>query len=517
MKKDEIIQLLKEQLDRAMKDNKELLQRIDALLGEVSSLKEALLQKGESLEKQKRINKGLTKIISNKSEIQAPEPPSQEELKALEEERDKKRKARKNNGAKRDMHYEMEVEEHDVFPDDPEFDISKAREFSKEPRICIRYECVPMRFIKHVYKIRTYTQDGKFYEGKTPKSAFLNSSYDGSFIAGLLELRYIHSLPVERIINYFEDHGFNLNKPTAHKLIERASLLFENLYKCIRLTVLKDPYISADETYYRILIQEKNKNGKGVRKGYLWAIVGMKCGMMYLIYENGSRTEEVIIGEVGDYIGIIQSDGYAPYRKLGSDAYPNIIRIACIQHMKRKLQDCGENDPDAKELLSIMNRLFHEDHKHIIGVDGWTVEDHLEYRRQYAPGIIAELSDRLDEIEDRGNLLPKSDLQEVITYIRNEWNAMVDIFNYGDTNLENNTVERFNRYLSISRRNSLFFGSHKGAERGAILYTIALSCKMQKINFFEYLSDVINRTADWQPNTPIEKYRELLPDRWRKD
>lgn len=44
MKKDEIIQLMKEQLDRAMKDNKELLQRIDALLEEVSSLKEALLQ-----------------------------------------------------------------------------------------------------------------------------------------------------------------------------------------------------------------------------------------------------------------------------------------------------------------------------------------------------------------------------------------------------------------------------------------------------------------------------------------
>lgn len=122
-----------------------------------------------------------------------------------------------------------------------------------------RQECVPMRFIKHVYKIKTYTQNGKFYEGKTPKSAFLNSSYNGSFIAGLLELRYIHSLPVERIINYFESHGFNLNKPTAHKLIERALVLFENLYQCIRQTVFKDPYISVDETYYRILVPEKNR------------------------------------------------------------------------------------------------------------------------------------------------------------------------------------------------------------------------------------------------------------------
>jgi hypothetical protein len=42
MKKDEIIQLLKKQLDRAMKDYKELLQRIYALLERISSLEEAL-------------------------------------------------------------------------------------------------------------------------------------------------------------------------------------------------------------------------------------------------------------------------------------------------------------------------------------------------------------------------------------------------------------------------------------------------------------------------------------------
>lgn len=86
MKKDEIIQL-----DRVMKDNKELLQRIDALLERISSLEEALLQKGESLDRQKRINKGLTKIVSNKSE---PDPPSQEELKALEEERESEEEQR---------------------------------------------------------------------------------------------------------------------------------------------------------------------------------------------------------------------------------------------------------------------------------------------------------------------------------------------------------------------------------------------------------------------------------------
>ncbi|KAA3992793.1 IS66 family transposase, partial [Bacteroides ovatus] len=106
--------------------------QIDALIKEVSSLKEALLQKGESLSKQQRLTKGLAKLVSNTSEQQqAPQSAIfEEERQKIEAEKADKRKARKNNGAKRDMHYEMEEEEHVVYPDDPDFDINKARLFT---------------------------------------------------------------------------------------------------------------------------------------------------------------------------------------------------------------------------------------------------------------------------------------------------------------------------------------------------------------------------------------------------
>ena len=32
---------------------------------------------------------------------------------------------------------------------------------------------------------------------------------------------------------------------------------------------------TADETYYKILVPEKNSKGKGFRKGYLWVVVGI--------------------------------------------------------------------------------------------------------------------------------------------------------------------------------------------------------------------------------------------------
>ena len=71
--------------------------------------------------------------------------------------------------------------------------------------------------------------------------------------------------------------------------------------------------------------------------------------------------------------------------------------------------------------------------------------------------------------------------------------------------------------VHIPVKKKLIVLRHKGAERGAILYTIALTCRMHKVNLFKYLTDVINRTAEWQPNTPLEKYRELLPDKWEKE
>lgn len=135
---------------------------------------------------------------------------------------------------------------------------------------------------------------------------------------------------------------------------------------------MQDSYICADETFYRILIPDKNKKGKRVKKGYICVFIGIKSKIVYLLYDNGARTKEVILDELKNYKEIIQSDGYAPYRKLKRSDCPNIIRIPCIQHIKRELTDCGEKDPDAKKIVGMLNNLYHEHPKHKIEIDGWT-------------------------------------------------------------------------------------------------------------------------------------------------
>ena len=143
-------------------------------------------------------------------------------------------------------------------------------------RTCVRYSMEPIKFIKTVYHINTYTDGNVLYPGKTPPALLLNSSYTSSFAAGLLQLRYIYSMPVERIVKYFADGGFTLRKATANKLIARSADVLENIYKAIRQTVLQQDYVTADETYHKVLLTRVKPTDNGSKKGYLWAVSAPK-------------------------------------------------------------------------------------------------------------------------------------------------------------------------------------------------------------------------------------------------
>lgn len=514
MNKDEIILMLQQLVTSLQQQLEDSNRKVDALLAEVAELKELLIRKSQEEQKQRNIVKGLSKIMQNKSEKQTPVKP----VPAADTPDDgngqgapaAKPHEKTNYGARRIDHYVTEVEHIPVDPDDPRFDRERARWISE--RESTRYILVPMRFIKRIYHVNKYVQDGTVMEGKSPDAPFQGSNYDGSFIAGIAQLRYLYSMPVERIVGYFTENGFDLKKGTAHGLLRKTETLFENLYKALGQVVKEDDYVAGDETYHKVLVPEKNKDGKGIRKGYIWSVTAVHLCLVYYFYNDGSRSEDVILDYIDGYRDAFQSDAFAPYRKLAK----RLIRLACLQHVKRKFLDCGD-DFDAKVIVRLVNHLYHKDHKHKVGTDGWTVEDHTRWRQEYAPPILRIIRKKLDKMAayPPEKMLPKSEKYTAVHYMLNEWEAIGNIFTRGDYHLDNNLVERLNRYISLSRRNSLFFGSHKGAERGAMFYSLACSCRLQGISFFEYISDVINKAATLPPNSPIERYRELLPDRWK--
>ena len=524
MGKDTLIEILKSQLEAAnatilalsaeMKSMRSSFEMtISDLRDTISNLETLLKERDESLDKAGSQMRGMkAAFLPKKSEKQPLPAKSQdrEEKEAAEEERKAAIKARGNNGARRKDYFAVETREEDVYPE------GLVRDSGVEigVRDVIRYEMVRPSFIRHIYHIHTLRCGDVIASGKAPSAPLQNSRFDGSFIAGIAELRYLYSMPVERIVKYFQGNGFDLDKQTAHGLLKKTAELFDNMYRAMQLAVREGSYLNCDESYHTVLV--RNEDGKGSRKGYIWVIACRENGLVYFFYDDGSRSEKVILEELKDYQGRIQSDGLGAYKKVALQSGGKIVRLACLQHCKRPfLEDDIKDNPDAKEVAELANSLYHNEHRHEVG-EGWTVGDNLKWRQQYAPPILAALKTKLEEIKgNEAKYPPKSQMHKAANYFLNEWDGIEAISHYGDVDWDNNLLERINRYISLSRHNSLFFGSHEGAKRGCVFYSLACSCRCNGINFFDYLSDVLNKAADLPHLTP-EACRELLPDKWTK-
>ena len=70
------------------------------------------------------------------------------------------------------------------------------------------------------------------------------------------------------------------------------------------------------------------------------------------------------------------------------------------------------------------------------------------------------------------------------------------------------TVERSIRPIALNRKNTLFVGSDGGAEHWAAIASLIETCKQNDVDPLTYLTNVLTRIANGQPNSEID---QLLP------
>ena len=122
----------------------------------------------------------------------------------------------------------------------------------------------------------------------------------------------------------------------------------------------------------------------------------------------------------------------------------------------------------------------------------------------------------MDKIEDWLNehakqVLPRSAIGKAVGYMLNQWPRLERYVSDGRLEIDNNLIENLIRPVALGRKNYLFAGSHDGARRAAIVYSLVATAKQHHIEPFAYLKDVISRIAD-HPHTRLA---ELLPPQWK--
>lgn len=426
-----------------------------------------------------------------------------------------KAKLRGNNNAKRKEYLCTEVCNHDIWPESVKPTDRESTKVLREREV-IRYEYIPGKFIKHVYKLKICDLSGKVETPLAPPAPIFNSNFDSSFIAGVLQLRYAYFLPVERIAKFFNECGFDVNKGTLNGLLTKTYKLIECMDAVMHKAILEDDYINMDESYLTVLEQgPRSTSGVYSSKAYIWCAQARHLNLIHMFYDKGSREKKMLTNYLpNDYRGAIQSDGLANYKEVESESYPHALHLTCWQHCKRDFLDIKES-ADAARIVRKINKLYQKEHK--IG-EGWAAEKILAYRKEYAPPIFKEIKQAIQQVLDKSTTLPKSSLFKACNKVLNQFNALCNYVKGAEYDLDNNQIERTMRVISMSRKNSLFAASHNGAKRSALFYSLACSARLHNINTFEYFKDILDRVAQLvNSSKKTEELRQLLPDKWSKD
>lgn len=317
-------------------------------------------------------------------------------------------------------------------------------------------------------------------------------------LAQILVSKYQDHLPLYRQEQIFARHGITLPRKLMCGWVAGAVELLSPIYEALKKELLTESYLQADETH--IKVQDPEVEGK-LHTGYLWSILGPPNRVLFHYAE--SRAGEVPRELLKDFKGRLQTDAYAGYNAV---LVPDSCeRIACMAHIRRKFIEAQSSSKSAAgKVIALIAELYKLERS----IKERPSEERYERRKKKAFPILKKLY-RLIRAQ-RKSTLPQSIYAKALNYA---WDQRVPMLRYlrdGRYEIDNNLIENQMRPVALGRKNYLFAGSHDGAKRAAVIYSLLNTAKLNGINPFEYLRDVLRRIH--LPGVTLE---DLRPQNWQ--
>lgn len=321
-------------------------------------------------------------------------------------------------------------------------------------------------------------------------------------LSHVLISKYVDHLPLYRQRQQLKREGVEIAQSTITGWVQYSSELLEPLYQAQVEAVLGSSYIMADETPIRVL--DKKKKGKS-HTGYYWVYYDPLGRQVFFDYrDNRSRAGPHDV--MRNFKGRLQSDGYTGYDDLANRK--NIIAFGCFAHARRKFENSLGSDRRRSEwMLQQVQQLYK--------VERYAREEQLSYQQRFelrqekSVPVLKDIKEWLQQ--EMVKVLPKSQIGQAIGYMHSFWSRLERYAEDGQVEIDNNLVENAIRPVALGRKNYLFAGSHNGATRAAIIYSLVSTAKLHDVEPFAYLKDILSRIA-WYPHKQIH---ELLPVNWK--
>lgn len=358
--------------------------------------------------------------------------------------------------------------------------------------------------LNHKEEIRSCPKcKGYVVSGKKPRPPIPGGLAGPCLLSDVVVSKFADALPNYRQESIFQREDATIPRQTQCDWVIAASLVLEPLYEIIKREILSSKVIQTDDT--GVKIQNRKRKSK-MRRGKMTAYRGDR-NHPYVVFDfSPDESFEQNLEFLRSYTGNVQADAATGFDALFDDGTGK-TEIGCNAHSRRKYFECRLTYAVVcNEILDIYHQLYKVE-KQIRDKDSATRK---LARQDKSKPLTESLHKKLLDLKNTLN--PTNPLMKAVNYSLNHWEALVRFLDDPDFDIDNNACERAIKGWVLVRKNALFVGSDRGGKAAAIHLSFIASCKRNKINPHEYLTDVFTRIGGMQ----AEELEQLLPDRWSK-
>ena len=175
----------------------------------------------------------------------------------------------------------------------------------------------------------------------------------------------------------------------------------------------------------------------------------------------------------------------------------------CLAHARRNFVDVAESFPEeCRHVIETLAKVYEHDAR----TKGMSPNERLAYHEARSGPLMEGLRGWMNAQFKEKKVEPNSGLGKAFSYMLNHWEPLTLFLQVPGAPIDNNAVERALKMAICHRRNSLFFRTLHGAYIGDLFMSLIHTCRLSKVNPFDYLvalqrhtHEVFKNPREWLP------------------
>lgn len=337
-----------------------------------------------------------------------------------------------------------------------------------------------------------------------PANVLEGSVADVSVLAGLVVDKFCYHCPLYRQHQRLADAGIQLSRSTLMNWTNRTAELLAPIAAAQQAHILQSDVLAMDETPIKA---GRNKARSKMAQGWYWPIFG-DAGEISFTF-SASRGARHVHEQLAGFTGTLISDGYSAYHRF-AEASRGVIHAQCWAHTRRQFLAAEAAEPNAVATALESIRLLYQ-HEAAIREQQLPPDKALAYRVRHSKPVVDAFFEWVKEQRQDPGLLPSNPLAKGLAYAHEREGALRVLLSDPAVPIDTNPLERALRAIPMGRKNWLFCWRELGARHVATLQSLLTTCRLQGINPYTYLVDVLQRIGDH----PAKDVTALTPRLWK--